>query len=200
MVCADIAALEGGGVYLLDNTARVWLPAGLVAVLTTVLVVGVVTEPDRYALGFAPEQPLPFSHKLHAGDNEIPCGYCHSGATRSRYAQVPQLSKCLNCHNVTRTDSPYIEKIRGMVEAGKPLRWKRVYALPDHVYFNHQPHIGAGIECQECHGPVETMEVLERAMNMRMGKCLECHRGEKTYVVGPKPAVEGPTNCWACHR
>lgn len=185
---------------LLDHFTRRWVPVGVFVILTTVLVVGVVTEPDRYALGYAPSQPIPFSHKVHAGDNAIPCLYCHSGADRSRYAGVPPLSKCLNCHQVTRTDSPHIQTIRSLVAEGRAVHWQRVYTLPDHVYFNHQPHVLAGIACQECHGPVEAMVVLERTMNMRMGQCLECHRGERTYTRGPRPQALGPTDCWACHR
>ena len=170
------------------------------AVLSTVLVVGVLAEPDRYTLGYAPEQPIPFSHKQHAGDNAIPCLYCHSGALSSRHAGVPPLSKCQNCHSVTLVDSPHIERITEMADNGEPLVWKRVYALPDHVYFDHRPHVRTGIACQECHGEVEEMEVVSRKMNMRMGKCLECHRGERTYLHGPPPEDQGPTNCWACHR
>lgn len=168
--------------------------------LTTVLVVGVLTEPDRYDVGYAPEQPVPFSHKIHAGDNGIPCLYCHSDAPRSRHAGVPALSKCMNCHKVTKTDSPHIQRISKALEDGESMPWKRVYAVPDHVYFDHRPHVNGGIDCRECHGQVETMEKVQRVLNMRMGKCLECHRGERTYFFGQKPTVQGPTNCWACHR
>jgi hypothetical protein len=163
-------------------------------------VVGVLTEPDRLATGYAPAQPIPYSHKVHAGDNEIPCLYCHSGATRSRHAGVPSLSKCMNCHKHTKTDSEHVKRIAAAVEAGEPFPWKRVHTLPDHAYFDHRPHVNGGVACQECHGAVEEMEVVERVMNMRMGKCLECHRGERTYFYGPKPEALGSTNCWACHR
>ena len=168
--------------------------------MTTVLVVGVLTEPDRYERGYAPEQPIPFSHALHAGQNAVPCLYCHSGAARSRHAGVPELSKCLNCHNVTKKDSEPIQRLTAAVEAGETFPWVRIHALPDHAYFDHRPHVKTGIACQECHGEVEKMEVVSRVMNMRMGKCLECHRGEKTYYYGERPDALGPTHCWACHR
>jgi len=184
----------------LDHLLKLWVPLGGVAVLSTVLVVGVLAEPDRYVRGYAPEQPVPFSHKVHAGDNAVPCLYCHSGAQRSRHAGVPGPAKCMNCHGVTKTDSPHIQTITATARSGEPFPWVRVYALPDHVYFDHRPHVAAGIACQECHGEVEKMEVVSRVMNMRMGKCLECHRGERTYFHGEKPEAAGPTHCWACHR
>lgn len=184
----------------LDKIFRIWLPIAAGAILATVLVVGIVAEPERYELGYAPAQPIPFSHRLHAGDNRIPCQYCHSGAVRSRHAEVPPLEKCMNCHRVTRTERPTIQRIAAAYEAGEAFPWKRIYALPDHVYFDHRPHVNGGIACQECHGRVEEMEVVSRVLNMRMGKCLECHRGEKTYFHGPVPELRGSTNCWACHR
>jgi hypothetical protein len=184
----------------LDELLHLWVPVGAVAILATVLTVGIVTEPERYAVGRAPQQPIPFSHKLHAGDNGVPCLYCHSGATRSRHAGVPPVSKCMNCHSVTKKDSRHIQAIAAAYEKGETIAWQRVYDLPDHVYFDHRPHVGAGIACQECHGPVEEMEVLTRVMNMRMGKCLQCHRGERNYLYGGAPEKKGSTNCAACHR
>jgi hypothetical protein len=187
-------------VHPLDNLFRIWLPLGAASILTTVLVVGVLTESDRYTLGYEPSQPIEYSHKVHAGDNKIPCLYCHSGASRSRHAGVPALAKCMNCHQVTKLESEKIQRIKQAVESGETFPWTRIHTLPDHAYFDHRPHVNAGIECQECHGPVETMEKVSREMNMRMGKCLECHRGERSYYYGPKPDALGPTNCWACHR
>ena len=185
---------------MLDQTARVWLPIGAAVILTTVVVAGFLTQPDRYELGYEPEQPLEFSHRLHAGDDGIPCEYCHSGAYRSRHAGVPPLDKCMNCHKVTKTDSEAIRTLTAAWEGDERWAWKRIHALPGHVYFDHRPHVRAGIACQECHGRVERMEVVSRELNMRMGTCLNCHRGDRTYYYGPTPEQSGPSNCWACHR
>lgn len=183
-----------------DRFWRVVLPIGAIAVLSTLLAVGYATEPDRFVRGFAPTQPIAFSHKLHAGDNHIPCLYCHTGAERSRHAGVPALETCMNCHAVTRTDKPEIQRVTAAFKAGEPLAWQRVYTLPDHVYFDHRPHVGAGIACQTCHGEVQTMERVSREMLMRMGTCLGCHRDAHEAVPAGSKITTGPTNCMACHR
>ena len=184
----------------LDRLFQINLPISAMAIGASVLLVGWFTQPDGLATGFAPQQPIPFSHRLHAGNNKIPCLYCHTGAARSRYASVPPLQTCMNCHLVTKTDSPSIQKISAMVRSGDPVMWERVYALPDHVYFDHRPHVGAGIACQSCHGPVQSMERLSRAMNLRMGSCLRCHRDPSAALPKDSPIRRGPENCNACHR
>lgn len=186
--------------HSLDRFFRRELPILAAGVIVTILVVGWVAEPDRFALGYSPKQPVPFSHRLHAGDNHIPCQYCHTGASRSRIAMIPPLDTCMNCHRFTKVDSPYIKQITAAYNSGEAFPWVRVYQLPDHVYFDHRPHVAAGIACQECHGSVEQMDRVSRVMNMRMGKCLECHRGERTYVYAQPKVSRGPENCNACHR
>lgn len=182
------------------NYSKFILPVGLVTVLGTVLCVGWFTQPDRLARGFEPRQPIPYSHKLHAGVLKIPCLYCHSGALKSRLAGIPPVEKCLNCHRVTKTESLYIKQVASTYNSGAPLHWKRIHALPDHVYFDHRPHVGAGILCQTCHGEVQTMEVVYQYMSMRMSNCLGCHRNPK-YAVPPDSGVAaGPEHCNACHR
>src|SRR3954464_7944797 len=94
--------------------------------------------PSASNQGYAPEQPIPFSHKLHAGDNKIPCLYCHSAAEKSRHATIPSLNVCMNCHSVVKVDSPYIQQIRKAYSDGKPIEWVRVHELPDYVYFPHK--------------------------------------------------------------
>jgi c(7)-type cytochrome triheme protein len=184
----------------LDRWFRLRLPVAAGAILTTVLLVGWFTQPDRYALGYTPDQPIAFSHKLHAGDNKVPCLYCHTGADRSRHAGVPPLDTCMNCHRYARTDKPAIQKITALYEKGETLAWNRIYDLPGHVYFDHRPHVRAGIACQECHGPVETMDKVRRVMNMRMGQCLACHRGEHAYLVAQPSVRRAPEECSTCHR
>ena len=183
-----------------DRFFRYILPPGAIAVLGTVIGVGWSAQPDRYVTGYSPEQPIPFSHLLHAGKLKVPCGYCHSGATRSRVAGVPSVETCMGCHRVTKTDSPYIKQLTATFESGKPLEWKRVHSLPDHVYFDHRPHVNAGIACQSCHGEVQTMPVLSRQMSMRMGNCLACHRDPSEALPKNSPIKRGPEYCTACHR
>jgi hypothetical protein len=189
---------ESGRNFL--NLSKFILPVGFVAVLATVLCVGWYTQPDRFVRGFQPQQPIPYSHKLHPGVMRIPCLYCHSGALKSPQAGVPPVEKCMNCHKVTKTDSPYIRKIAAVYASGAPLEWKRIHSLPDHVYFDHRPHVSSGILCQTCHGEVQTMDVVYQNMSMRMSNCLGCHRNPKDALPADSPISRGPENCYACHR
>jgi len=183
-----------------DRFFRLILPPAMAAILLTVLGVGWFTQPDRFVRGFAPAQPIPFSHALHAGTMKVPCRYCHEGAWKSRPAGVPPVETCMNCHRVTKTDSPSIRTLAAVFESGRPLEWKRVHALPDHVYFDHRPHVLSGIECETCHGELKTMEVVSQQMSVRMGNCLGCHR-EPGEALPAGPAVRrGPEHCNACHR
>jgi hypothetical protein len=139
------------------------------------------------------EQPIPFPHDVHAGTYEIPCLYCHSSAERSVSAGIPSMEVCAGCHlpggvPMVAADSPGVRVLTAYWNAGEQIPWKRVYKLPDHARFPHMMHVSAGVECQECHGAVETMEVVEQASSLRMGWCLECHR---------ERAVR--TDCFVCH-
>jgi hypothetical protein len=186
--------------HIRDRFWRVVLPIGALGVLFSVLGAGYAAEPDRFVLGFSPAQPIPFSHKVHAGNGRIPCLYCHTGATRSRHAGVPALETCLNCHRVTRTDRPAIRELTRLFEQNASLAWQRVYSLPDHVFFDHRPHVRAGIACQTCHGEVEHMDRVSRQMRLKMGTCLDCHRDPRPALPKGSAIVAGPTNCGACHR
>jgi hypothetical protein len=176
------------------------LPIGFMAVLVTVLSVGWFTQPDRLVRGFQPTQPISFSHQLHPGTLRIPCLYCHSGALKSRQAGVPTVEKCMNCHRVTKMDSPEIKRLAAVYAASKPLEWKRIHFLPDHVFFDHRPHVNAGILCQTCHGEVQTMNVVYQNMSMRMSNCLGCHRAPKDAVPADSKILKGADHCYACHR
>jgi hypothetical protein len=142
--------------------------------------------------GYKPEQPIAFSHKLHAGINGVDCNYCHHTARHSKHSGIPSANVCMNCHtyiNEGPSGKEEIQKIYDAVgfdpEKGKyiegyeeqPIKWVRIHNLPDLVYFNHSQHVVAGgLECQECHGPVEEMEVLEQHSSLTMGWCINCHR------------------------
>ena len=173
----------------LVNYSRFILPVAVGAVLITVLGVGWFTQPDRYVRGFQPTQPIPYSHKLHAGTLKIPCLYCHAGALKSRQAGIPPVEKCMNCHRVTKTDRPTIRELAAIYASGEPLKWRRVHNMPDYVFFDHRPHVGAGILCQTCHGEVQEMDRL-RPVNFEMGFCIGCHR-----------QMNARLDCWlACHH
>ena len=136
-------------------------------------------------VGYAPEQPIAFSHKLHAGKLEIDCLYCHSNAEKGPHASVPPMSTCMGCHSVVATKEPEIVKLTEYYEkakeTGKVIPWIRIHRLPDHVYFTHQMHVNAGVECQTCHGEVQEMEVVRQVRSLEMGDCLSCHRDDN-YV------------------
>jgi len=142
-------------------------------------------------LGYAPVQPIWFSHKVHVTQNNIDCEYCHSDARESRHAGIPSLSVCLNCHNVVKegkiSGKKEIAKIYDYLgynpttnqydKPGKPIEWVKVHNLPDHVYFNHAQHVEVGkVTCQECHGPVEKMNRVVDVTELSMKFCLDCHR------------------------
>ena len=151
---------------------------------------------------YMPDQPIAFSHKLHAGDNQIDCNYCHSSARHSKHSGIPSANVCMNCHeNIvtgqTESGTAEIQKIydavgydpdkRQYIEGyvQKPIEWIRIHNLADHAYFNHSQHVVAGqLECQECHGPVEEMEVLYQYSELTMGWCVECHRDEEVKMEG----------------
>ena len=189
---------SGPGRFL--SFAHLLLPVGAGAVALSVLGVGWFTQPDRYARGYEPEQPIAYSHRLHAGTMKIPCLYCHTNATRSRHAGVPPVETCMNCHKVTKIDRPEIMKIAEAFNTGKPVFWKRIHSLPDHVYFDHRPHVNGGIACQTCHGEVQTMDVVSQEMSMRMGNCLGCHRDAHEALPRGSSIKGGPEHCNACHR
>jgi len=149
--------------------------------------------------GYAPKQPIAFSHKLHAGEMKLDCKYCHIGVEESKSATIPSINICMNCHKGVQKAStaegdgisPEIAKIykaldynpdaKNAAEAfgtdPKPIRWVRIHNLPDHAYFNHSQHVKvAGLACQTCHGPVEKMEVVQQWSSLQMGWCIDCHR------------------------
>ncbi len=210
---------------------------------------------NAYALpgnqrGYEPAQPLAFSHRLHAGELQVQCLYCHAGAEKSRHAGIPSANVCMNCHRFVsatlgairaedelarkekrepaRVASPEIQKLydalalndkmqRDPAKGTKPINWIKVHNLPDFVYFDHRPHVNAGVACQKCHGPVETMERVRQVEDLSMGWCVNCHRsvdrtglgGNGNFTSAPAPAASGTVpvthrvyasiDCSICH-
>lgn len=127
--------------------------------------------------GYAPTQPINFSHKLHAGDMEINCAYCHTGVYKGKQSGIPSSSICMNCHNTIKRESPEIQKIYTAIEKNQPIEWVRVHNLPDLAYFNHSQHTNvAGLDCENCHGDIKNMEVVQQRHTLTMGWCIDCHR------------------------
>jgi hypothetical protein len=160
--------------------------------------------------GYAPAQPIAFSHKLHAGDNKVPCLYCHYGARTSRHAGIPSSSVCMNCHGIMEKATVEIERFKEAAQLDKPVvQWTKVHNLPDFVYFNHSRHVLSGITCVNCHGEIEKMTRVEQTKPLTMGWCLQCHRDHagiptntleravKRFSETPKPPTG--TDCASCH-
>lgn len=137
----------------------------------------------------SPVQPLAFSHKVHAGDNGIPCLYCHRYAPKSTVAGIPAVADCRACHLFIAQSAPEIKKLMTYWEKKEPIPWVRVYWVPDHVYFPHMMHIRAGLACGACHGEVASMQRIMRSVKIEMGWCLDCHKERKASI-----------DCWTCHK
>ncbi len=135
---------------------------------------------------YAPIQPIPFSHKLHAGSLKIDCGYCHTGVYRGKQANIPGVNICMNCHSQVKEGPNGKNAIANLVDhyqKNRPIQWVRVHNLPDLAYFNHAQHtVAGGIECTKCHGQIDSMEVVKQFSNLTMGWCINCHR--ETAVNG----------------
>lgn len=134
------------------------------------------------------EQPIPFSHKHHAGDLKLDCRYCHTGVETSASAGMPATETCMTCHSQVFADSPTLAPVRQSFATGVPIAWNRVNSLPDYVYFDHHIHVAKGVGCASCHGPVDEMPRVYQAAPLRMNWCLECHRAPEKRLR-PKEAV-----------
>ena len=140
---------------------------------------------------YQPEQPINFSHKVHAEQNQIDCQYCHFTADKSMHAGIPPIQTCMNCHNMVKegktTGKDEIAKIYSAFENNRPVEWVKVHNLPDHVYFNHAQHVKVGkVACAECHGEVEKMDEIIQVEDLSMGWCIECHRTKEVQFANNK--------------
>ncbi len=174
-----------------------------------------------WSVGYTPQQPIDYSHKLHAGDMGMDCRYCHNTVEKSGYAAVPPVQTCMNCHTKVKTDSVKLLPLREAWASGQPIEWVRVHNLPDYAYFNHSAHLAAGVGCSTCHGRVDQMIRVGQKEPLTMGWCLECHRNpgpnlrdkqditkmdwqpnspDHPAVTADGRKVSPPTHCSGCHR
>lgn len=181
-------------------------------------------SPRFLQVGYAPEQPVPYSHRLHAGQLGMDCRYCHANVDRSFEAMIPPTQTCMGCHSQIRTDSARLQPIRDSWATGEPVEWVRVHNIPDHAYFDHSVHLAGGVGCVSCHGRVDRAEVVRVEEPLSMGWCLDCHRDpernlrplsrltdmdwtqeeateeEREEIALLLDRAVPPENCSGCHR
>jgi hypothetical protein len=142
-----------------------------------------------------PQQPINFSHQIHAGKLGMNCLYCHYGAEKSPIANLPPVGTCMGCHKIAVADRPEVQKLTGYFDRGEQIPWVEVHWLPSHVKFNHKRHVKAGIQCTDCHGPVQQMPVMYQFSSLKMGWCIDCHRSRLNDPVNP-----ASMDCITCHH
>ena len=161
-------------------------------VLTTVVaIIGIFwywLSPEHTDVGYEPEQPIPYSHRLHVGELGLDCRYCHTEVDKGAHATIPPTETCMNCHKIIKTDSPHIKKIHESYATNTPIEWVKVHNTPDYAYFNHSRHVNSGVSCVSCHGRVDQMEVVRQVEPLSMAWCLECHRAPEKHLR-PKDKV-----------
>jgi hypothetical protein len=136
-----------------------------------------------------PEQPLPFSHKAHAGTLKLKCKMCHPNPDPGEVMRIAAASVCMSCHSAIKTDSPAIQKLAAFAKNERPIPWVRVYEIPSYVNFSHRAHLETGNACEDCHGPVAERDRLFREGDISMGGCMKCHQLKKVSV-----------DCTFCHE
>jgi len=180
-------------------------------------------SPKFTDVGYMPEQPVPYSHKLHAGDLGLDCRYCHTAVEESAKAAIPPTQTCMNCHVLIKPESEKLALIRESYRDDKALQWVRVHKVPDYAFFNHSAHVNRGVGCSTCHGRIDEMVEVAQAEPLSMGWCLDCHRNPAPFLrpldeitkMDWKPSenqlaygklamiqrnISPPTDCTGCHR
>ncbi len=145
-------------------------------------VIAYYMTPKYTRVGYAPKQPVSYSHYLHVEQLGLDCRYCHTNVDKSGHANVPASSTCMGCHNAIKAESPLLAPIRASYQNGQPVNWIRIHQTPDYVYFNHAAHVNRGVSCVHCHGNVDDMEVVYHAEPLSMGFCLDCHKQPEKYL------------------
>jgi hypothetical protein len=187
------------------------------------ILVGTAASPRTTDAGYQPEQPVPYSHALHAGELGMDCRYCHTSVENAAFAALPTSQTCMNCHATILPESPKLEAVRESYRTGMPIRWVKVHDLPDYVFFNHSAHVTRGVACVECHGRVDEMEVVRQVQPLSMSWCLDCHRnpdarlrpaqfatrmdwkpsgapGESGREIRVQKDIKPSEDCVTCHR
>ncbi len=143
-------------------------------------------SPRTLAVGYAPRQPVPYSHALHPGKLGIDCRYCHTTVEDAAFAAIPPTQTCINCHARIRAQSDKLVLVRQSYVTGEAIPWVKVHDLPDYVYFNHRAHVRKGVGCVECHGRIDRMEVVTQVAKLSMSWCLDCHRHPAPHLRPPE--------------
>jgi formate-dependent nitrite reductase cytochrome c552 subunit len=142
--------------------------------------------PKYTRVGYAPVQPVPFSHAKHVGEIGLDCRYCHTSVETSYHSNVPTAQTCMNCHSVVKKDSPLLAPVRESYEKGTPVPWVWIHTTPDYAYFNHSIHVNRGVSCVECHGKVNEMDTVTHMQPLSMSFCLDCHKDPASRLRDPK--------------
>ncbi|MHC5028927.1 MAG: cytochrome c3 family protein [Planctomycetota bacterium] len=175
--------------YVFPRWSNLLLPTVLILGALTppyvILIVAYGFSPETTDVGYAPVQPIPYDHQLHAGELGIDCRYCHNTVEHSDHASIPPTSTCMNCHAQIQKDSPKLEPLRKSYATGESIEWVRVHDLPGYAYFSHAAHVNRGVGCVECHDRVDRMPVVYQAKALSMGWCLECHRNPEGRLRDP---------------
>ncbi len=157
--------------------------------LVALCIAEAVTQPPSQTTPSPPQQPIPFSHKMHAGNLQLQCKGCHPNPDPGEMMRIASPSTCMACHSAIKPDSPAVQKLAAFAKEGREIRWARVYEIPAYVYFSHRTHAESGNTCAECHGQVPERDHLYREGDITMGGCMNCHREKKASL-----------DCSYCHE